>query len=142
MLTGRSFYTGYPIRPYPILTAPAGHCIIRKSHICAGFSVKRSNPSCFSCCCWHKRNLPLSRRAQADLCGFYVSSLLTSQLCWGCLAPPFSQRTMERELVDGHWQDCATHYQRIETAAADFLQQKPEAGLTGPKWRSGGACVL
>ncbi|MCI8303342.1 MAG: glycosyltransferase family 2 protein [Lawsonibacter sp.] len=59
-----------------------------------------------------------------------------------CMAHPFSIRSMERELVDGHWQDCATHYQRIETAAADFLQQKPEAGLTGPKWRSGGACVL
>ena len=40
-----------------------------------------------------------------------------------CIAHPFSIRSMERELVDRHWQDCTAHYRQIERETAKFLAQ-------------------
>ncbi len=45
-------------------------------------------------------------------------------MLWLYITRFFTIRRMERELVDRHWQDCAAHYQRIETATADFLRQR------------------
>ena len=36
---------------------------------------------------------------------------------WGAI------RRLERELVDGHWQDCAAHYQRMAAEAGAFLRR-------------------
>ena len=41
---------------------------------------------------------------------------------WGAI------RRLERELVDGHWQDCAAHYQRMAAEAEAFLRRQAEPG--------------
>ena len=45
-------------------------------------------------------------------------------MLWLYITRFFTIRRMEPELVDRHWQDCAAHYRRIETATADFLRQR------------------